>query len=89
MTHTIYSMHFGAAPTTLKYHMLRRLHPLGLNKNWLDKLQGQNFFSESPQHTHEHYLQVTVPASAATATSTVQAGYRYNRVPVCIKVWLL
>lgn len=59
MTHTIYSMHFGSAPSPQKYHMLRRLHPLGLNKNWLDKLQGQNFFSESPQHTHEHYLQVT------------------------------
>jgi hypothetical protein len=24
----------------------------------LDKLKGQKFFSTSPQHTHEHYMQV-------------------------------
>jgi len=64
MTHTIHSMHFGSAPTPHKYHMLRRLHPRGLSKDWLDKLQGQGFFSESSQHTHEHYLQVRAARAA-------------------------
>jgi hypothetical protein len=32
----------------------------GLAPEWLDKLHGQEFFSEHPQSTHEHYLQVRV-----------------------------
>jgi hypothetical protein len=28
----------------------------------LDKLKGQKFFSTSPQHTHEHYMQVRYTA---------------------------
>lgn len=37
---------------------LRKLHPLGLTPDWLDKMHEQLFFSDHPQHTHEHYLQV-------------------------------
>jgi len=37
---------------------LKKLHPGGLNKDWLDKMHDQLFFSDHVQHTHEHYLQV-------------------------------
>jgi hypothetical protein len=58
MTHVVHGLYFGSRPTPRKYYELRKLHPLGLNPEWLDKLHGQEFFSEHPQHTHEHYLQV-------------------------------
>jgi hypothetical protein len=31
---------------------------MGLDPNWMDKLHDQLFFSDHPQHTHEHYIQV-------------------------------
>lgn len=58
MTHVIHSFHFGTQPSLQKYYMLKRLHPMGLNNDWLDKLKEQRFFSLHAQHTHEHYLQV-------------------------------
>lgn len=58
MTHVVHGFYFGTRPTPRKYYELKKLHPLGLNPEWLDKLHGQQFFSEHPQHTHEHYLQV-------------------------------
>eukprot|EP00878_Enallax_costatus_P014939 GHUV01015640.1.p1 GENE.GHUV01015640.1~~GHUV01015640.1.p1 ORF type:complete len:356 (+),score=91.19 GHUV01015640.1:823-1890(+) len=60
MTHVIHNFYFGTRPTPRKYYELKKLHPLGLNPEWLDKLHGQQFFSEHPQHTHEHYLQVVM-----------------------------
>jgi hypothetical protein len=58
MTHVVHAFYFGARPTPRKLWELRKLHPLGLPANWLDKLAGQRFFSDHPQHTHEHVLQV-------------------------------
>lgn len=60
MTHVVHGFYFGTRPTPRKYYELKKLHPLGLNPEWLDKLHGQEFFSEHTQHTHEHYLQVCV-----------------------------
>jgi hypothetical protein len=58
MTHAIHNFYLGARPTPRKFHQLKRLHPMGLDPNWMDKLHEQLFFSDHPQHTHEHYLQV-------------------------------
>jgi hypothetical protein len=37
----------------------------------LDKLKGQKFFSTSPQHTHEHYMQVRRAASSSWSAPVV------------------
>ena len=58
LTHVVHSLYFGSKPTPRKYYALRKLHPMGLSPEWLDKMAGQMFFSDHPQHTHEHYLQV-------------------------------
>lgn len=59
MTHVVHSFFFGSRPTPRMYHELKKLHPLGLTPKWMDKLHDQSFYSDHPQHTHEHYLQVT------------------------------
>jgi hypothetical protein len=58
MTHMVHSLYFGMVPTARKFGELRKLHPLGLKSDWLDKLSSQVFLSDHPQHTHEHYMQV-------------------------------
>jgi hypothetical protein len=58
LTHTIHWFYFGARPSPQGYHQLQRLHPMGLNPDWLDKLKGRTFSSDSLEHTHEHYLKV-------------------------------
>lgn len=58
MTHQVHSFYFGGLPSPHKYYNLKKLHPLGLSADWLDKLKGEVFFSANPQHTHEHYMQV-------------------------------
>lgn len=58
MSHVVHSMYFGARPSPRKYRLLQKLHPLGLETNWSDKLRDQVFLSDSAQSTHEHYLQV-------------------------------
>ncbi|KAI8473082.1 MAG: protein disulfide isomerase [Monoraphidium minutum] len=58
MTHVVHSFYFGSKPSPRKLWELKRLHPGGLSNDWLDKLHDQLFFSDSAQHTHEHYLQV-------------------------------
>ncbi|KAF8062775.1 PDIL5-4 [Scenedesmus sp. PABB004] len=58
MTHAVHELYFGAKPTPHKLYELKKLHPLGLSADWLDKLAGQSFVSDSPQSTHEHYMQV-------------------------------
>lgn len=60
LTHVVHSFYFGSRPTPWKYHLLERLHPLGLSADWLDKLHEQIFTSDHPQHTHEHYMQVVL-----------------------------
>jgi hypothetical protein len=75
MTHVVHGFYFGSRPTPRKYYELRKLHPLGLNPEWLDKLHGQEFFSEHPQHTHEHYLQVgTSGCSSACCLNRTDCG---------------
>lgn len=58
LTHTVNWFYFGARPSQAGYYHLQRLHPLGLHPDWLDKLKGKVFSSESWEHTHEHYLKV-------------------------------
>jgi hypothetical protein len=58
MTHAVHSMYFGTRPSPRKYYELKRLHPLGLDPSWMDKMVGTSFYSDHVQHTHEHYLQV-------------------------------
>lgn len=58
LTHTIHWFYFGARPSPNGYYQLQRLHPMGLHPDWLDKLKGRTFSSESLEHTHEHYLKV-------------------------------
>lgn len=58
LTHTVHWFYFGARPSPQGYHQLQRLHPLGLHPDWLDKLKGRTYTSESLEHTHEHYLKV-------------------------------
>jgi hypothetical protein len=58
LTHTFHWFYFGSRPSPQGYFQLQRLHPMGLNPDWLDKLKGRTFDSESLEHTHEHYLKV-------------------------------
>eukprot|EP00775_Hariotina_reticulata_P009534 gene9534-9698_t len=74
MTHVVHGLYFGTKPTPRKYYELKKLHPLGLNPEWMDKLHGQQFFSEHPQHTHEHYLQVVMTSIEPKGTRR-GAGY--------------
>lgn len=60
LTHQVHYLYFGARPSAHAYFQLLRLHPLGLNPDWLDKLKGRMYFSPSLEHTHEHYLKVGV-----------------------------
>jgi len=60
MTHLVHSLYFGSRPSPRKYYELKKLHPLGLDPEWMDKMTGQSFFSDSPQHTHEHYLEIVM-----------------------------
>jgi hypothetical protein len=58
LTHTVHYLFFGARPPPYAYHQLLRLHPLGLNPDWLDKLKGKTYASPTIEHSHEHYLKV-------------------------------
>lgn len=80
MSHVVHSFYYGALPTPRKYLELKRLHPRGLNVDWLDKLQGAEFYSQSPQDTHEHYMQVvttTVLPKSERLAATYDA-YEYT-----------
>jgi hypothetical protein len=80
MTHVVHGFYFGTRPTPRKYYELKKLHPLGLNPEWLDKLHGQEFFSEHTQHTHEHYLQVRRVVTGEGARSSCIPIYPLLRV---------
>ena len=58
-------MHIHVPSCPCHSYELKKLHPGGLAKDWLDKLHDQLFFSDHAQHTHEHYLQVKGGAGAA------------------------
>lgn len=78
MTHAIHGLHFGTRPTPRKYQLLKKLHPAGLDAQWLDKLQGQLMMSSEPSHTHEHYLQVvmtTVEPAGGNARNVLGSLY--------------
>lgn len=60
LTHAVHALHFGAKPTPRKLRALERLHPAGLQEDWLDKMAGLAFFSDHAQHTHEHWLSVVL-----------------------------
>ncbi|GBF88082.1 disulfide-isomerase [Raphidocelis subcapitata] len=80
MSHVVHAFHFGARPSPRKLWELKKLHPGGLTSDWLDKMAGQLFRSDSPQHTHEHWLQVvttTIEPRRATRGSSYDA-YEYT-----------
>lgn len=62
MTHHVHYFYFGIRPSPNRYRHLQKLHPLGLQKDWADKLQSKNFMSMAPQSTHEHFMQVRLGA---------------------------
>eukprot|EP01023_Acetabularia_acetabulum_P037183 TRINITY_DN3520_c0_g1_i4.p1 TRINITY_DN3520_c0_g1~~TRINITY_DN3520_c0_g1_i4.p1 ORF type:complete len:504 (-),score=68.91 TRINITY_DN3520_c0_g1_i4:2189-3580(-) len=59
-THVIHSFYYGMKPSPFRQKQLERLHPLGLNPDWADKLKERKFMSLSELTTHEHYLQVVL-----------------------------
>lgn len=60
MTHYIHHFYYGMRPSPYRYNFLKKMHPLGLQKDWADKLQNEEFISTNIQSTHEHYIQVRV-----------------------------
>ncbi|KAI8472288.1 MAG: protein disulfide isomerase [Monoraphidium minutum] len=80
MTHMVHQFHFGSRPSPRKLYELKKLHPGGLLPDWLDKMAGQFFFSDSAQHTHEHYLQVvtTTIEPARAARGAAYDAYEYT-----------
>eukprot|EP01026_Neomeris_dumetosa_P047076 TRINITY_DN4030_c1_g1_i1.p1 TRINITY_DN4030_c1_g1~~TRINITY_DN4030_c1_g1_i1.p1 ORF type:complete len:464 (-),score=42.33 TRINITY_DN4030_c1_g1_i1:4-1395(-) len=59
-THQIHNFYYGMRPSPYRQKQLERLHPLGLNPDWADKLKDRVFLSMSESTTHEHYLQVVL-----------------------------
>eukprot|EP00803_Ostreobium_quekettii_P007184 evm.model.scf_511.4 EVM.evm.TU.scf_511.4 scf_511:75376-78345(+) len=80
MTHRVHHFYFGARPSPYRYHFLQKLHPLGLQKDWADKLQDDNFFSINAMTTHEHYLQavLTTIEAGSGSTFTDYDAYEYT-----------
>jgi len=82
LTHAVHSLYFGARPTQKKFNALKKLHPAGLSPDWLDKMGGSAYFSDRPQHTHEHWLSVVLtsirPLRGGLGSS--YDAYEYNAV---------
>ncbi|CAD7697252.1 unnamed protein product [Ostreobium quekettii] len=80
MTHHIHHFYFGSRPSPYRYKFLQKLHPLGLQKDWADKLQDDNFFSVNPLTTHEHALQavLTTIEAGSGSTYTNYDAYEYT-----------
>eukprot|EP01025_Chloroclados_australasicus_P008753 TRINITY_DN131_c3_g1_i1.p1 TRINITY_DN131_c3_g1~~TRINITY_DN131_c3_g1_i1.p1 ORF type:complete len:477 (+),score=32.38 TRINITY_DN131_c3_g1_i1:245-1675(+) len=57
-SHVVHSFYFDSKPSPFRMATLKKMHPLGLNPDWADKLQGQQFISKTEKATHEHYMQV-------------------------------
>eukprot|EP00210_Caulerpa_lentillifera_P006618 g6323.t1 len=70
MTHYIHHFYFGMRPSPYRYNFLKKMHPLGLQKDWADKLQNEEFISTNIQSTHEHYIQVVLTTIEAGSGST-------------------
>jgi hypothetical protein len=60
---------------------LKKLHPGGLTTDWLDKMHDQLFFSDSAQHTHEHYIQVGRTSAPTEPRAGGRAGKRASGHP--------
>lgn len=58
MTHSVKAFFVGGSLSAQKIHELRRLMPGPVPANWMDKLAGARFVSDTVNTTHEHYLQV-------------------------------
>ncbi|GMH43496.1 hypothetical protein BSKO_11418 [Bryopsis sp. KO-2023] len=67
MTHAVHHFYFGTRPSPYRYKFLKKMHPLGLSKDWADKLTGDQFISHNPQSTHEHFTQVVLTSVEAGA----------------------
>lgn len=72
MTHHVHFFYFGVRPSPNRYRHLQKMHPLGLPKDWADKLQSKNFLSMAPQSTHEHFMQAV--------RTTIQSGSGFKRM---------
>lgn len=60
MTHYVHHFYYGTRPSPYRYKFLQKVHPLGLSKDWADKLAGDVFLSHNAQSTHEHFTQVSL-----------------------------
>lgn len=58
VSHFVNEFTFGTRPSPRRRKTLARLHPMGLDRDWADKLTGTGFISGPPETTHEHYLQL-------------------------------
>lgn len=58
VSHFVNEFTFGNRPSPRRRKTLARLHPMGLDRDWADKLSGTGFISGLPETTHEHYLQL-------------------------------
>lgn len=58
VSHVVNELTFGNRPSPKRRRTLARLHPMGLDRDWADKLAGTGFISGLPETTHEHYLQL-------------------------------
>lgn len=82
MTHHVKSFFIGGSLSAQRIHELRRLLPAPLPPNWMDKLAGQDYTSDTVNTTHEHYLQVVrttvVPLRAARGTGHHVDSFEYT-----------
>lgn len=58
VSHFVNEFTFGNRPSPKRRRTLARLHPMGLDRDWADKLSGAGFLSGLPETTHEHYMQL-------------------------------
>jgi hypothetical protein len=59
MSHTVHSFFFGVKPSPKRGQALSKLHPLGLQPDWMDKMGGSAHAIPGSGATYEHYMQVS------------------------------
>ncbi|CAG9464669.1 unnamed protein product [Pedinophyceae sp. YPF-701] len=60
-SHVVHKFFFGLPLATREAaRVLKRMHPHGLTRAWMDKFAGAQFESPSANMTHEHYMQVVL-----------------------------
>lgn len=82
MSHHVKSFFIGGSLSGADVRELRRLVPGPLPANWMDKLAGTDFVSQTVNTTHEHYLQVVrttvVPLRAVRGQALHVDSFEYT-----------